>query len=82
MLPSMSSKENTAAVASTVFVNGQPHPLAPASALLDLLREIAIAERKGIAIAVNGAVVRRTDWPTCPLASGDRVMIIQATQGG
>jgi sulfur carrier protein len=56
--------------------------LAPASALLDLLREIAIAERKGIAIAVNGAVVRRTDWPTCPLASGDRVMIIQATQGG
>jgi sulfur carrier protein len=82
MLPSTSSTENTIAVASTVFVNDQARPLAPASMLLGLVREIDLAERKGIAVAVNGTVVRRSDWPARPLTHGDRVVIIQATQGG
>ena len=38
--------------------------------------------RKGIAVAVNGAVVPRVRWPAHGLASGDSVEIIQARQGG
>jgi sulfur carrier protein len=82
MLPSMSSTENTTAVACTVFVNDQPRVLPPATTLLRLIRDIGLEGRKGIAIAVNGAVVRRTEWTTLPMVHGDRVLIIQATQGG
>jgi len=38
--------------------------------------------RKGIAIAINGAVVPRARWAEQALASGDSIEIIQAKQGG
>ncbi|MDF3058273.1 MAG: hypothetical protein K0R17_2488, partial [Rariglobus sp.] len=30
----------------------------------------------------NDAVVPRSPWPTRPLADGERILVIQATQGG
>ncbi|QRG08366.1 sulfur carrier protein ThiS [Xanthobacter dioxanivorans] len=39
-------------------------------------------ERKGIAVAVNGAVVPRRAWAGTPLSCGDTVEIIEAKQGG
>jgi thiamine biosynthesis protein ThiS len=35
-----------------------------------------------VAVAVNDAVVPRSGWLTRPLADGDQVLVIQATQGG
>ena len=66
----------------TVFVNDQPRALAAGTALADLLRARGLAERKGVAIAINDEVVPRSTWPACPLADGDRILVIQATQGG
>jgi sulfur carrier protein len=63
-------------------VNDQPRRVAPGATLLDLLRELALAERKGVAVAVNDTVVPRATWPTHALADSDRVLVIQATQGG
>jgi sulfur carrier protein len=37
---------------------------------------------RGVAVAVNGAVVRRADWATTCLSEGDRVEVLTATQGG
>jgi sulfur carrier protein len=37
---------------------------------------------RGIAVAVNGEVVPRSDWPGTTLADGDRVEVLSATQGG
>ena len=37
---------------------------------------------KGVAIALNGVVVRRNAWATTALRDGDRVEIIRAMQGG
>ena len=37
--------------------------------------------RRGIAVALNGEVVPRTEWDR-PLADGDTVEILTATQGG
>ena len=35
-----------------------------------------------LAVAVNGAVVRRAEWPQAALASGDEVEIVRPLQGG
>jgi sulfur carrier protein len=37
---------------------------------------------QGVAIALNGAVVRRKDWPATELSEGDRIEIVRAMQGG
>ena len=70
------------ASAMNIRVNDQPHSVALGATLLDLLRELAIAERKGVAVAINDAVVPRSAWSERPLAESDRVLVIQATQGG
>lgn len=38
--------------------------------------------RDGIAVAVNGEVVRKGSWGERSLEAGDRVEIIRAVQGG
>ena len=65
-----------------VFVNDRPHGLAGPAPLAELLRELGFAGRRGIAAAVNGEVVPRAAWESRPLAEGDRVLVIRATQGG
>ena len=35
-----------------------------------------------LAVAINGEVVRRTDWPAAALAPGDAVEIVRPLQGG
>lgn len=65
-----------------IRINDQPRDVAPGATLLDLLRELALAERKGVAVAINDTVVPRATWPKHGLAESDRVLVIQATQGG
>lgn len=48
------------------------------AALVDRLTQ----ERRGVAVAVNGAVVPRSTWATVGLADGDRVEVLTAAQGG
>ena len=65
-----------------IRVNGEREPLAAAT-LADLLTEKAVdTEQKGIAVALNGAVVPRAVWPATPLKAGDAVEIVRARQGG
>jgi sulfur carrier protein len=55
----------------------------PANATLaDLAHDLGLAARHGVAVAVNDTVVPRAAWPVHALADGDRVLVIQATQGG
>lgn len=35
-----------------------------------------------LAIAVNGSVVRRSEWPSRPLSPGDDVEIVRPLSGG
>ena len=66
----------------TVFVNDRPHPLTAAATLDALIGQLGLAGRKGVAVAVNGTVVPRPDWPRRPLETGDRLLVIQASPGG
>lgn len=47
-----------------------------------LLEQEQVLSAKGIAVAVNGAVVPRADWQNHKLQSGNQVLIIKAAQGG
>lgn len=62
-------------------LNGRPHPLLEGTALSGLVAALA-PDSRGIAVAVNGQVVRAADWPTTTLGEGDDVEIVTAHQGG
>jgi len=66
----------------TIRVNGESEPLAAAT-LEALLAEKAVdTGQRGIAVALNGAVVPRAAWPATQLSPGDSVEIVRARQGG
>jgi sulfur carrier protein len=74
--------EMSVAGQACIRVNGETEPLAAAT-LAALLAEKAVdTEQKGIAVALNGAVVPRTAWLQTPLKPGDNVEIVRARQGG
>jgi sulfur carrier protein len=71
-----------AAVQMNIRVNGQDEPLGVAT-LAALLEEKAVdTSQRGIAVALNGAIVPRAAWPQTPLRPGDSIEIVRALQGG
>jgi sulfur carrier protein len=64
----------------TIRVNGEDEELS-AHTLAALLAAKDIQAR-GIAVAVNGAVVPRAAWAATNLRAGDHVEIVRARQGG
>jgi sulfur carrier protein len=73
----------TAATGSlTIHVNDALRTLSAPTTVAALLRELGLADRQGIAVAINDAVATRAQWITRELMEGDRVLIIRATQGG
>ena len=64
-------------------VNGDPAQVPPGTTVTDLLRRFGRdPEQPGVAVAVNGAVVRRAAWGETVLSGGDEVEVITARQGG
>jgi len=65
-----------------IRINGEDEPLLAAT-LATLLEEKAVdVAQRGIAVALNGAVIPRAAWPQTPLKPGDSVEIVRARQGG
>ena len=63
-------------------INGVEEELAVAT-IAELLAERGIdPNARFLAVAVNGNVVRRTDWSAAALAPGDNVEIVRPFQGG
>jgi sulfur carrier protein len=76
------ARESQTTHAATIRVNGEAEPLT-ATTLAALLegKEIDLSQR-GIAVALNGAVVTRAAWPHTTLHPGDSIEIVRARQGG
>jgi sulfur carrier protein len=73
---------NEVAVQARIRVNGQDEPLA-VDTLAALLAEKAVdTGQRGIAVALNGAMVPRAAWAQTTLQAGDSVEIVRARQGG
>lgn len=65
-----------------IQVNGADRAL-DADTVAGLVASLGIApDARGVAVAVNGAVVPRAGWAAAPLAAGDRIEVIRAMQGG
>lgn len=65
-----------------LIVNGEQVET-KADTLEQLLRTFELEDtEKGVAVAVNDAVVTRDKWRDCQLDEQDRIEIIRATQGG
>ncbi|HEV8679454.1 MAG TPA: sulfur carrier protein ThiS [Stellaceae bacterium] len=63
-------------------INGEEAEIAAATvAELLALRGID-PKARFLAVAVNGSVVRRAEWPVAALSPGDSVEIVRPLQGG
>jgi sulfur carrier protein len=65
----------------TVTVNGEACRLDGGTTLLALVETLGCGT-KGVAVAVNEAVVPRSAWPGHRLHDDDRVELLTAAQGG
>lgn len=63
-----------------VIINGKPADVKAAN-LKELAAELNLPE-KGIAVAVDNAMVPRTEWENTALNANDNVVIIKAACGG
>ena len=67
-----------------IVLNGAPREVQERITVAGLVRDLA-AERsdgRGMAVAVDAAVVPRSAWDSVELTEGQRVEVVGAVQGG
>lgn len=64
-----------------VTVNGDRLRLDRSSSVDELVEQLGCG-RRGVAVAVNEAVVPRSCWADHVLSDGDRIEVLRAVQGG
>ena len=66
-----------------ILLNGRDEELRDGATVADAVQAAAgDAERRGIAVALDGEVVPRGRWPETELRAGHRVEVLEARQGG
>ncbi len=66
-----------------VELNGEPEQLPDGATVADAVKAVGVnGETRGVAVAVDGEVVRRADWMTTLLADRQAVEVVRAVQGG
>jgi len=64
-----------------IYVNGAEQP--DAASVAALLERLGVgAPARGVAVAIDGEVLPRSQWDSAPLAPGARVELVGAIQGG
>jgi sulfur carrier protein len=65
-----------------IVLNGEPRERDGAT-IVELLSDLGVEQRaRGVAVAVNGEIVPRAQWPSHHVDTGDRVEAVSAMQGG
>lgn len=64
-----------------VTVNGEPRDVADDATVASVVPTISGAPG-GIAVAVNGSLVSRSQWTVTALHEADQLEVLTATQGG
>jgi len=65
-----------------IRINGESEPLGAATLEALLAEKVVDTGQRGIAVALNGAVVPRAAWHETALKAGDSIEIVRARQGG
>lgn len=67
----------------TVTLNGRPAELPDGASVVAAVRAAGAGEaERGLAVALDGEVVPRSEWERRALADGARVEVLRAVQGG
>ncbi|MCJ8170564.1 sulfur carrier protein ThiS [Atopomonas sediminilitoris] len=64
-----------------ITLNGQPHTLAQALSVAELLTQLALTGKR-VAVELNQEIVPRSAHATTLLADGDQVEVVHAIGGG
>lgn len=64
------------------MVNNREVEVAVSAHLHDLMLQLGFKQTRGLAVAVNGNIIPKTQWQTSALQENDKVILIKATQGG
>jgi sulfur carrier protein len=67
-----------------IELNGRPVELAPGATVADAVIEAGAeaGDSRGIAVAVDGEVIRRAAWRMTELEGDQSVEVVRAVQGG
>jgi sulfur carrier protein len=65
-----------------VIVNGEPRELDEHATVEDVLRVLGAPDGRGVAVALDGEVVPRGEWPSTVVREGQQVEVLHAVQGG
>ena len=65
-----------------VNLNGNPAELEQGTTVADAVGATGADSDRGVAVAVDGEVVPRSEWATTQLEDGQRVEVLRAAQGG
>mgnify|MGYP002712240043 CR=1 FL=1 len=64
-----------------IQLNNKPIEVQHSISIEELINSQTISS-KGIAVAVNGSVVSKSEWQNVKIKENDNIIIITATQGG
>ena len=65
-----------------LIVNGSSMKLEDGSSIAQVIAALDIPTTNGVAVAVDGTVIPRSEWDTLALRSGMRLEVLRAVQGG
>ena len=65
-----------------IYINDQEHLFEEEQSLTDLFKSLKIDAMKGVAVALNNAVIPRSEWNNYIIKQNDKLLLIKATQGG
>ena len=66
-----------------LHVNGEPVEVRAGATIAEIVTALTDAEDpKGVAVAVDRAVIPRSEWSTTPARAGSLVEVVSAVAGG
>ena len=65
-----------------VFLNNESVEVNNSIYLMEILKLKNLEQKKGIAVAVNNQIIPKMNWEKYTVSENDKLMVIQATQGG
>ncbi len=66
----------------TIYMNNELTEIEEKSSLHQVLQQYEMADKSGIAVALNNRVVAKSSWQSTLLSADDKLTIITATAGG
>lgn len=65
-----------------IRLNGEAQTLEQATSVEALVESLVADVSEGVAVAINGEIVQRAQWPNREVQDGDDIEIVRAVQGG